>query len=284
MEHKMDNSTKPSVTVEAILNAAAVLRSFTRDQLELGASDISRKLSIPKTTAHRILVSLDAGGLLTKNRKTGKYTISPTIYILGNLYLSSTDLISVANPVIKTINELINEYVNIGVFERGNVVIVLKENSKGEFKFTRNVGSVVPAYASAGGKAFLSQLSQDELDRLYPQERLPPVTEKTIATKTDLKIELEEVRKTGIAHNKQGGCIGIEALGSLIKDAQGRSIASLSIAVPMFRMNNIYREDLTKLVILACNYISHMLGYQNKLTGINNLQDMRLWWEKIRSR
>ena len=69
------------------------MKSFTPDELELGSVEVSRKVGIPKTTSHRILVTLTEGELLEQNVKTGKYKIGPVLYVLGSLYLSMTDIL-----------------------------------------------------------------------------------------------------------------------------------------------------------------------------------------------
>ena len=91
---------------------------------------------------------------------------------------------------------------------------------------------MLPAYASAMGKAFLSELSEAELESLYPEERLTPRTPKTIATKRELKLDLQQIRKTGVSFNPEGAHVGVEAAGSLIRNASGKAVAALSISVP----------------------------------------------------
>jgi len=89
----------------------SVLKSFTPSELELSATDISRKVGIPRTTAHRVLANLTEGRMLERELKTGKYTIGPAIYALGSLYLSTTDVLKAADPVTKILNELTGETV-----------------------------------------------------------------------------------------------------------------------------------------------------------------------------
>ncbi len=72
-------STKP---ISYLQKAISVLKSFTPEKLELGPSDISRKVGIPKSTVFHILSNLAEGGLLNRSGKKGKYTIGPELYIL----------------------------------------------------------------------------------------------------------------------------------------------------------------------------------------------------------
>ena len=128
----------------------SVLKSFTPDKLELSAADISLKVGIPKTTTHRMLTTLTKGGFLDRNGETGKYKIGPELYILGILYLSTTDILKGVKPVVETLNNLTNEAVNVGIFDNGHVTVIMKEECKYSFKISYHVGSVLPAYAWNG--------------------------------------------------------------------------------------------------------------------------------------
>ena len=264
----------------SILRVVSVLKSFTPDKLELSAADISREVGIPKATTHRMLAALIKGGLLDRNTETGKYRIGPGLYIMGILYLSTTDILKAAQPVIKTLNDLTNETVTMGIFDKGNVIVVMKEESKNAFRFCSHVGLVLPAHASGMGKAFLSELTEAELDSLYPEERLPPRTKKTIATKTELKLDLQQIRKTGVSFNREGAHEGVEGVGSVIRDASGRAAAAMSISLPVFRINQASRERLATLIRLGSSLISYRLGYKDPTNSVPDIQEIRSWWEQ----
>lgn len=271
---------KAKNSIKSLLKAVSVLKSFTPDELELGGAEISRKVGIPKTTAHRMLTSLSEGGLLEQNGKTGKFRIGPALYTLGSLYLSTTDILIAAKPVIETVNDLTKETVNISILDRNNITLIMKEESKHAFRLATHIGSIIHAYASAMGKALLSELTEAEIDSLYPEEKLPPLTNKTISTKTELKRELEQIRKTGIAFDREGSYEGVEAIGSVTRNANGKAAAAMSIAVPVFRMNEANRKRLTTLVRLGVSLISYRLGYQDTQYPVRDIKEIYSWWKQ----
>jgi len=257
-----------------------VVKSFNPSELELSASEIAEKIRIPKPTAYRLLATLAYCGFVEQNPTTGKYRTGPELYILGSLYLSTTDIPKAAEPVVKTLNDLTHETVNVGIFDKGHVIMVMKEDSTYAFRFSRHVGTLLPAHASGMGKAFLSELTEAELDSLYPEEKLLPRTLKTIATKTELKRDLQEIRKTCVSFNREGGHEGIESIGSTIRNASGRVVAAMSISVPIVRMNQGTRERLATLVRLGSNLVSYRLGYRDNANTVRNIQEIRSWWEQ----
>ncbi len=269
-------------TIKSLFKAVSVLKSFSVDQPLLSVADVSRKVGIPRPTAHRVLTTLAESGLLGRDEKTGEYNIGPTCYTIGSLYLQTRGFVKIAEPVVQLLNELANEAINMSILDEGNVIWVLHEGPTHGFRFVRHVGTILPAYGSAMGKALLSELPETELDRLFPQEMLQPLTKKTIATKRDLKVELAKIRKTGISFDRQGSYEGVEGFGSLVRDASGKSIAAVSIAVPVFRINPARRLLLAKLVKKGCALISYRLGHQDPVNPVHDIEEIRSWWKQTK--
>jgi len=269
--------------IKSLRRAISVLKCFTPEQPELRGTEIAQKVGIHKTTAHRMLATLAEEGLLDRDVKTGKYMIGPALYAMGSLYLSTTDVLKTAMPVVKALNDLTGEAVNIGIREKHNIIVVMKEESNYPVRFYHHIGSVMPAYASAMGKALLSELTEEELDSLYPEEKLQPLTKKTIATKTGLKLELEEIRKTGVSFDREGLYEGAEGIASVVRDASGKAIAGMSISVPVFRLQQIGHEGLlATLIKMGSSLVSYRLGYQDTVNPVRSIEEIRSWWEQNR--
>jgi DNA-binding IclR family transcriptional regulator len=149
----------------------AVLNCFDSQNLKLSSSEIAKKLGIHRATALRMLEFLSEAQWIEKNQDSHKYSIGPALHMLGSLYLGTTDILKASEPIIRAINELTNEEIQIGIFNKGNIIFILKEETRRAFGFVHHhVGTVLPAYSSAIGLAILSELSEKEIDDLYPCE------------------------------------------------------------------------------------------------------------------
>ena len=279
-KHYQCDSMKRINRIKSLHRAALVLKCFTPEQVEFSVAEIAQRLGIHRTTAYRIMMTLMEDGLLQRDEKTEKYTIGPILYALGSLYLSTTDIIKAASSVTKILNELTRESVNLGIFDKGNVIFIMKEETNHAVHVPRHVGAVIPAYGSAMGKAMLSELDEETLDRIYPNERLIPTTEKTIKTKTELKKELKEIKKTGVSIDREGSWIGVEGIGSVIRDASGRVTAAVSISGPIYRITDTLRAQWSALVKLGASLISFRLGYQDEGNPIRDVEEIRAWWQQ----
>lgn len=273
---KPSNTTSP---MSSLLKAVSILQCFSYDEPELSISDIVGKIELPRTTVHRILSTLLRTGLLIRKNNTGKYRIGPALYTMGSLYLVTTDILDAAEPVIELLNELTGEAIKISVFDRGNVIVITKEESRHSFRYHHAVGSILPAYASGMGKAFLSELSEIELESIYPSEMLKPLTSKTVTTKTALKEELKQVREHGFSVDMEGNTEGLCGVGCVIRDATGKVVAAMSIGVHSHTFTEERKHLLGTLDKMGASLISYRLGYQDEKYTVRSLEEIRSWWE-----
>lgn len=267
--------------MRSLFKAIAILNTFSPNSSELTVADIANKLDIPKPTVYRILSCLTKAGLIEKKPGKSTYVIGRTLYTLGSLYLSTTDLFKAAEPVIQTVNDITGEVVNVAILDdKGYITMLLREESKHALRHVVHVGSTAPAYAHATGKALLSALTDEEIDRLYPEENLKQLTSKTVPTRKELKHELEQVRKNGYAFNFEQAYEGVEAVASVIRNASGNVVAATAIAVPTVRMNEIRRKKFVSLIQIGAGLISYRLGYQDKNQLVHAIEDLYIWWQQ----
>ena len=258
-----------------------MLKCFTPETPELKTSEVANKVGIHRVTAHRLLETLAKANLLHKDINKGVYTIGPELYVLGSIYIENNDIYKAASPVLKKINELTGEVVAVNVMDgRGDVMLLMREERQIGFRWGSHVSSTFPAYATAGGKVLLSELNEEEIDNLYPEEGLKQLTAKTISTKTQLKRELKEIRKTGLAFTNEEYLDGIESVGTVIRDATGNAVASMIIAIPKIGESKIHKLQLDKLIKLGASLISYRLGNMSGDLMVRNIDGMIDLWKQ----
>ncbi len=235
---------------------------------------------MPKSTVHRFLHALKDERVLVRNNGTGKYSIGPMMYAIGSLFLNSTNIYRIAEPVLKGLNDIASEAISLAILERGRVMTIMRQESKQELRYIIPVGATVPAYASAMGKALLSELPESEIDNLYP-ENLARVTIKTIKTRRALKKELAEIKESSISFDHEGRTEGILGIASPVRDATGKVVAAMSVSIPLFRKKPGQEKQLASLIKYGAKLVSYNLGYQNN-QNVLSLQGIQDWWDKTR--
>lgn len=248
-------------SVQSVARTLVLLKAFTPQEPWLGLSQLARKVQLPVSTVHRLAQSLVEGGMLTRD-SAGRYSVGPELYAIGTLYLHSTNIREASTPVLKLLNDLTSESINVSILAKSHVVLIMKEESKHAFRVAQQVGSVYPAYASSMGKALLSQFSEGQIDELYPHEQFMPLTEHTVTNRTLLKRELEEVRRQDVAFDLEGSYLGVVCVASPIRDASGNAVAAMSISGPLVRMEPQLIDRFAPLVRLGAEAISYRLGHR----------------------
>ena len=262
---------------KSLRKALTLLRLFTPDRPEQSGAEIARHMNMHKTSTYRLLDAFREEGFLARDPNTGRYSIGPDLYITGNLFLKTNDLLRTADPVIRLLNDLTGEVANMSILDKGFITLVLREESRYDFRWSRHVGSVLPAYVSAMGWALLSDLSDDDIDSLYP-EKLEPYTQHTVTTREALKQELRVVRTTGIAFDFEGAVPLLVGIGSPVRNSSDRTIAAISISVPSFRFDERKRQLYAQLVYNAAQLVSRDLGNEAARTAIESVEGLRSWW------
>src|SRR5574341_1176739 len=78
---------KAEYVVQAVDRALDILESFGYTQEELGVTELSRKLRLPKNNVFRLLATLETRGYIEQDRRTGNYRLGIKTFEVGNVFL-----------------------------------------------------------------------------------------------------------------------------------------------------------------------------------------------------
>jgi IclR family transcriptional regulator, pca regulon regulatory protein len=99
-------------------------------------------------------------------------------------------------------------------------------------EFTLHVGSRLPFYCSATGKALLAFVPRPDLDQLLDRIDLIQRGLRTLTSKTALLAELDHVRRTGVAVNDEELESALRSIAVPVRSRSGQVIAAVNIAIP----------------------------------------------------
>jgi DNA-binding IclR family transcriptional regulator len=196
--------------------------------------------------------------------------------------MGTTRVAEIAALVAKTVHELTSKTVSVGILVEQNATIIISEEPRQTVGIAAPVGTTMPAHASAIGRALLSGLTDEEIDALYAHEQLASLTKNTVASRTELKQRLEQVRRTGLSFDRGGGFEGLEGIASPVRSANGRVVAAIVIPMPMDSVDVAERARLAQLVRLAGELASYKLGWESGESPLREVEDLTLWWQQQR--
>jgi DNA-binding IclR family transcriptional regulator len=247
----MSGAPASSYPIGSVGKALALL-GLLQDHQRLRVMEVSRELGIAPSTAHRLLAMFEQSGLLHQEERNSVYTIGPELVKIATSITGHLDIETVALPhMIELVREL-NETAHVCVLRGGSAVFLECVESSHSLRAVSRKGRAIPAYATAGGKALLSELSPLELERIFPSEDLPRLTRKTLTTRTALRNELRRIRERGYSVNGEESELDFAACAAVVRDRAGVARASIVVAGPASRFKRYESGRVAAAVRAAC--------------------------------
>jgi DNA-binding IclR family transcriptional regulator len=197
----------------------------------LSLTDLATRLGLPNSTVHGILQTLAAHGMVEQEAGSLRYMLGPAVLRLSSVYLDSLEFRS---RTLKWSEELARRTglsVRAGVLLLGDVIIVHHEPRPDGSRQMPEVGFVMPAHASALGKALLA-FRPDETTQLLTLSRLRSMTGETIVDPKAFDDELARVSRTGVAAEHDEAVLGESSLAAPVFDATGLAVGAVGVVIP----------------------------------------------------
>jgi len=219
--------------VESVDHALQLLL-LLQGRRDLRVTTAASTLGIAPSTAHRLLTTLAARGFVTQDRVSKAYRIGPALIELGVRSTDSFDLREASEPHLKDLAGRIGETVNLLVLQGPSTRFVAGFESNQQVRTHVLTGTLLPAYATSGGKVLLAELPREKLRELYP-DGLRKLTPRT-RTFTELVDELALVLMRGYAVNDRESTDDLGAVAVPLKDHLGRTVAAVAMSAPSERL------------------------------------------------
>lgn len=253
---------KAEYVVQAVDRALDILESFGYSQEELGVTELSRKLRLPKNNVFRLLATLETRGYIEQDRRTGNYRLGIKTFEVGNVFLYHLGLRRQARPVLDELVAKCNETAYLAVTDGAEAVYILMQETSHAVRVASRMGQRLPAHCTAAGKVQLAHESQDRLVELFRDRPLTPRTPNTLADLPRLLGHLREVAKQGYAVDDEELEAGMRCVAAPVRDYSRRVVAGVGLAGPVSRFSlERIESELVPLVVEAGVRISRRLGY-----------------------
>ncbi len=246
--------------LQSVQNTLRLLDLFNGPVQEMGLTEISKALSVSKSTAHRLLATLEDQGFIEQKAQNGRYRLGLKVVHLAAHKLAGLNIIEECHPYLEALSSATGESSHLSFYNLGEITFVDKVFGRNRSVMSSIIGYRLPAYASAAGKMFLAQLSARGLVDFFQQAELKPLTPSTITSRVQLMENLTLIRTRGHSEDQQESEEGLVCFAAPIWNRAGRMVAGLSLSGQASRMNAC-REDLIKEVKAAAEQASRQCGW-----------------------
>jgi DNA-binding IclR family transcriptional regulator len=235
---------------------------------ELSLNQVVGELGLPKTTAHRLIYSLEKLGYLERGENAGAFRLGPRFFQLVEGRTSHYRLQMAARPIMKDLSMQIKETINLGILDRDETLLLDVIDGPNAFRWVSKAGERAAFHATALGKAIAAFLPTDKLECMLTNKTLVRLTPHTQVERRLLMRQLRSIQRDFIALDDEESVLGIQCVASPIFDSSMEVIAAVSVTAPKIRL--LPQITMAKAnVRAAAERISKSLGYQieNKSTA-----------------
>lgn len=218
------------------LRAFALLEHLVAADGPVSLADIAHEVDAPKASLHRMLASLEAGGLVIREPgQKNAYVIGPRLAQLGLGVMMHSGARRLRHAILTRLVADLGETCNLTMLHETEVLYLDRVEAPWPLRLDLKPGSHVPAYCSASGKLLLAKLPAEQRAVLVRALQLKRFTPNTITDPELLEAELDRAAHKGIAIDNEEFVVGIVCVAAPVVDAQNQCIAAIAVHAPVSR-------------------------------------------------
>lgn len=246
------------MTLKTLGVALDVLSLFTKENPEWGLRELSRKINLNHTVVHRILKTYESKGFLSQDSFTKKYELGTKLFDLLSAIQARVKLSDLVLPIMEELSLDIKESVFLTWREGFDGVTVEISESSQQIKFAVTNGTKTPLYVGASCKVIMAFLDVTEQLEVI-KNGTKKYTNKTLVEKDEIIKNLEQIKELGWCYSEGEFSEDVFGIGVPIFNKSGRVLGSITIAGPIYRINQNKRQEIIKKILdrkmIIDNYI-----------------------------
>ncbi len=205
----------------------------------MSGAEVARELGVHRSTALRLLGTLERHALVERDPRTAKYRLGRRLPQLARVVTGELDLRHVARPVCENLAASTGETVTLDVLDGDEIVPIEQSTGSTSFVSVNWLGRRTPAHCTASGKVILA---------FAPE----PVRQRLLARPLEARTPFEELE------------VGLDAIAAPVYSADGEVIAAMDVSGPAHRLQAGGGPDFVGLTREAAADVSRRLGFRGR--------------------
>ncbi|WP_321803195.1 IclR family transcriptional regulator [Burkholderia sp. BCC1993] len=242
--------------------ALAVLELLAKNGGRMPLATIADTLNIPRSGTHRLLSMLIDEGFVRQDEEHGEYMLALKLVSLALIYLSTSGVFDISQPVLDRLAESSGELARLGVVEGDHITFVGKaQGAKSGLRYDPDMGSQPPLHCTASGQAWLATLPDERAIELVSRQgglsakvQNVPRAPKTI--QQFLK-DLNGARARGYGMAIETYEVGMTSIAAAVRNPVTNEVVGIvSLAGPTSRLPESRLKELAPLLLAAASDMS----------------------------
>ncbi|MCF3933079.1 IclR family transcriptional regulator [Acuticoccus sp. M5D2P5] len=221
-----------------------VLRAFRPRESSLTNNEIAMRTGLPKPTVSRLTYTLCRLGYLVLMESTGTYRLGPGVLELGYGVLAGIDINTRAMDEMRALCSGPSQHVSAGLAERHEfrAVLVSIQRSDNTLSLSMNVGSSLPLFHSAVGRAILVGMSDAERQETVDRANIARPGEAE-AIERSVDMAFEDYERFGYCTSFGDFVPEMNAIAVPVLSLNGNRVYGLNVNAPAFVLSAAALKD-----------------------------------------
>jgi DNA-binding IclR family transcriptional regulator len=249
----------PDKSDSSLSRMLTVLDLFNEQQTEVSAEWVHDRLQVSLPTSYRYLKILSQAGLL-RHTHEARYTLGPRIVVLDHLIRQADPILKCCAPHLQELAAQTGLDCVISGWHGEQMLDTHREFAATPVNLSFGRGRPRPLFLGAAPKVILAGMGTAHLRRLM-QQHLNEVADAGLPTAWPaFRSYFSRIRKAGFYHSKGELEPQLDALAVPLQNAQGVTLAALSVVSHRQRMQLIDPLQLTQLMQRTARAIGERLA------------------------
>ncbi|GAA4849330.1 IclR family transcriptional regulator [Paenibacillus vulneris] len=239
---------------QTLVRALDIIFALGDAESMLTVTQIAEKVSIPESTAYRLIQTLEKNGILERKEK-GQISLGLRILDLARSlhYQMDRELYMIARPFMERLTEQVQETTVLAVRVGSSTCVILAIESRRFLRFVVENGRTFPIELGATGKSILAFEKKKVVEKI-----LNAIVDKE--TRKEVNASIEAIKEHGYAVTLGEVDQNIFGVAAPIFDDQGQVVASLTVAGPKERFGDQERAAIIQATLQTAGDISEKLN------------------------
>src|SRR5919108_268339 len=202
---------------------------------ERSGAEVARRLQVHRSTALRLLATLERHGLVERDPRSARYRLGARLTQLASAVRGEADLRQAARPVCESLARSLGETVTLDVLDGDEIVPIEQASGSTSVVSVNWLGTRSPAHCTASGKVILAFGPEPSRHRVL-EGRLQRRTPNTIVDRAELEAQLIAARDAGFARTFEELELGLNAVAAPVWSAGGEIVGALDVSGPAHRL------------------------------------------------
>lgn len=241
------------LTVRAVERALDILLCFSEES-ELGLTEIAARVSLNKSTVHRLLASLEGKGFLLRDPLTEKYRLGYRLWELSANLVREDDPALLFLPEMEKLRDSLGETISLYVRDGRERMRIQAVESKHTIRRVAPIGVRLPLAVGASSKVLVAFEDFHMKEWIMNDPAWPEYVDKS-----NYRKQLEQIQSIGYATSVEEREQGTSAVAAPVINRQGQVIAALSVSGPASRLTLEKMDEMAPFIIESAKRMGRMV-------------------------